>query len=825
MFKALVAHASDLMVLLDGQGRITYASPASLRILGRAPDSLEGRSVFDFLHPRDVRRAREAFSIHLGGKRAARPVQYEVLHRDGRWRTAEVLVTNLLHDPSVAGMVVNVRDVTDEVLVRDQLAASEQKFRSLVANLWDIITIHDTNGRYLYCSPAVTAQLGYTPEERIGTDPFVLIHPDDVELARSYWTDKNRGERSSLQYRLRHKDGGWRWLESTVQNLLDDEAISGIVVTTRDVTARRRRAVQQDALAAISSSALRGGPIDSLLGQAVRLVAEALEADRCAIVRDAGDGLVRTLAHSGAGSTGNAPSAEWTAGSMGLIRRALSEQATMVSNGNGTAAQPAAAAAIIAPSVGSPAALTVVSSRPGSHPEGDVSFLEAVSNVLASAITREHIELELRDQALHDSLTGLPNRALLTDRLETAMARLSRHPGRVTVLFVDLDNFKLVNDSLGHPAGDQLVSTVAHRISTVIRSTDTVARFGGDEFVVLCEDTDTAAAGHLAERIRHAVSEPINLGEQSVTITASIGMATTDDRTKTTDELLSMADTAMYAAKESGKDRATSFAFHMQLEATERLCALSGMRRALANDEFRLLYQPIVTVDTRVDRGCEALVRWQHPTEGLLAPVHFIDYAEACGLIIPLGDWVIRTACTQSAGWRRRGHDGLVSINVSGLQLTRSDLVSTVAQALEESGAAPADICLEVTENAVMSDLARANAVMKDLHGLGVRIGMDDFGAGHSSLSQLAELPFDFVKVDRSFIRRFDRDRRAAALLETIATLCRALDLPAVVEGVETAQQMKPLQELGIPYVQGFLFGRPMAAGEYELRAARCCSP
>ena len=763
-FKALVANASDLTVVLDGEGRITYASPAAESLLGCAPEALEGRSTFEFIHPDDLGRAKEAFGRHLSHPGKPNPVLWRIHHRDLGWRQAQVLVTNLLDDPSVGGLVVNVRDVTEEVEFRDRLAASEHKFRALVGNSWDIITIHDADGRFLYCSPAITAQLGYTPEEMIGIDGAPLLHPDDAAAAERLWATAKHGR--TVQYRFRHKDGSWRWLESTSKDRSDDPAIGGLVVTTRNVTARWRRSAQQRAVAELTSSALDGGPIEDLEAQAVRLVAEVLEAEHAEIVTPV-DGL-----------------------------------------------EPGAATALIVPGAGPTRALCVRSSRSEAFPHADVSFLEAVANVLAAAITRDGIELELREQALHDNLTGLPNRILLHDRLQTALARLSRRGGCVSVLFVDLDNFKLVNDSLGHPAGDRLVSIVAARISEVVRASDTVARFGGDEFVVLCEDTDETVARQLAERIRQVISAPVELEGRSVRITTSVGMVSTADSKTTPDELLSMADTAMYASKDGGKDCVMPFARHMRTEATERLEAFSGIRRALSNGEFRLVYQPIVSLETGGGLGFEALVRWEHPTEGLLSPSQFIDYAEAGGLIIPLGEWVIRTACAQSAAWNCSGRPGYISVNVSGLQLTQSDIAATIADALEESGAAPGDVYLEVTENAVMTDVQKATAAMCRIHQLGVHIGMDDFGTGHSSLSQLADLPFDYVKIDRSFIQRFDRDRRAADLLEAIVTLCRTLDLDAVAEGVETVQQMNHLKSLGVRFAQGFLFGRPVPAEE-----------
>jgi EAL domain-containing protein (putative c-di-GMP-specific phosphodiesterase class I) len=336
---------------------------------------------------------------------------------------------------------------------------------------------------------------------------------------------------------------------------------------------------------------------------------------------------------------------------------------------------------------------------------------------------------------------------------------------------------------------------------------------------VLCEQTDEVTAAEVAERVRRALVVPMRLRDRPIVVTASIGIAVTSYPSVTAGDLLAQADTAMYAAKQAGKDRSAVFDLGMRREVTERLDTATGLRQALTDHELLLHYQPVVRATTGAVMGGEALLRWQHPTEGLLGPERFIRYAEASGLIVPIGTWVVQTACRQSAAWRATGRPCSVSINVSGRQLARPDIVEIIGQALEDSGARPSDILLEVTESVVLSDLDRAARVMGELRELGVRLGMDDFGTGYSSLSYLANLPFDIVKIDRTFMTGYGKDRRTAALLETIAALCRSLDLRAVAEGVKTEDQLAEVRRLGIPYVQGFLFGRPVAAEELEAQA------
>lgn len=823
--QALLAEAADLTVLVDADGQITYASPASRRLLGYSPTAVVGGSAFGYIHPEDLRRARRALASRVSRGGRGRPIELRVAHRDGSWRHAEVTVTSLLSDPAVSALVVNVHDVTEQKRSEEQLRSSENRFRALVANSWDIITVHDATGRYLYCSPAITAQLGYQPEELIGRNPFALLHPDDLAVAVDFREVVERNQNgTTIQYRFPHRNGGWRWVESAVHNRLDDPAVGGVVVTTRDVTERRRREAQQAAIARLSSRMLAGGSIEALAQQAVEQVGAVLGVEHCSVVREEGEGRLKVLVRSGPPLVEDLFEAVRHGRPRTLSAQALQENRTVVWRAEPGQGAPEAvlervalrsgAASVVTPATGSRCTLAVYSERDDSLSTDDIAFLESAANLLAAAVTRHRIERELRRQALHDELTGLPNRALLIDRLRAALGRLTRRRSSVAVLFVDVDDFKVVNDSLGHSAGDVVVAGVAARVRDAVRSSDTVARFGGDELVVVSEDSDETAAGQLAERLRAVLAQPIEIGARLVTVTASIGYAVVSDPDATADDVLAQADAAMYAAKQAGKNRGVAFAAHMRASASAHLDAVTGIRRALEAGEFRVFYQPIIDQHTGRPAGCEALLRWQHPDEGLIGPAAVIPYAEESGLIVPLGEWVLRQACEQSELWRAAGRPHHVSVNVSPRQLLESDIVAAVARALADTKMAPGALSLELTENAVMTDLARATEVAEQLRALGVTVGMDDFGTGYSSLSHLARLPLDFLKIDRSFIANVDSDRRSTALLKAVATLSRALDLRAIAEGVERVDQLRYLEGIGIHLVQGFLFSPPVPAGD-----------
>jgi diguanylate cyclase (GGDEF)-like protein/PAS domain S-box-containing protein len=426
---------------------------------------------------------------------------------------------------------------------------------------------------------------------------------------------------------------------------------------------------------------------------------------------------------------------------------------------------------------------------------------------------RHALEQELNHQAFHDTLTGLANRALFVDRLSHAMDKGDRGENPVAVLFLDLDDFKAVNDSFGHPAGDDLLCEVAKRIRSATRPSDTVARFGGDEFAVLVESgTMPNAATAVAERIIEALTPTCRVLASDFAMRASIGIAIAGGPHVSPDELLRDADLAMYVAKRNGKGRYEMYRPKMHEDALKLLETEVGIREGLETDQFEVFYQPIVNTHTGRLIAAEALVRWNHPSRGLLAPIEFIGVAEDSGLIVPLGAQVLRAATRQGQLWRREGvvdDDFYVSVNLSAHQLQESDLVNSVSQALEESGLPPEGLVLEVTESALIENLAVTVPRLLALRALGVRLAIDDFGTGYSSLSYLSDLPINFVKIDKSFIDRIDSGPEGSAVVRGVIDLSRAMGFTCIAEGVEQEVQRHILDELGCDYLQGYLFGRP----------------
>ena len=426
-------------------------------------------------------------------------------------------------------------------------------------------------------------------------------------------------------------------------------------------------------------------------------------------------------------------------------------------------------------------------------------------------------ERALIHQAFHDTLTGLPNRALLDDRLGQALARRERRPLEIAVLFLDIDRLKWVNDSLGHAAGDQLLVTAAHRLTAVLRPGDTVARFGGDEFVVLCDDVGgECEALVVAERLREALAAPFHLRDREIGLTASIGIALASSSTHDSpDALLRDADAAMYRAKERGRDRVELFDDQMRSRAVARLETESMLRRAMDRDELRVHYQPVIDLSTDRIIGVEALVRWEHPDRGTVGPSEFITVAEDTGIIVNLGAFVLREACMQVARWNSRAPDRpplTVSVNLSAHQLRSRGLREMVAGALDRSGLAPRLLCLEITETALVEDADASRTALDALKDLGVTLAVDDFGTGYSSLLYLRRFPVGVLKIDRSFVIGLGTSAEDTAIVSGVIGLARALGLLAVAEGVETSEQVARLRELGCPLAQGYHWSTPLTA-------------
>jgi diguanylate cyclase (GGDEF)-like protein len=472
---------------------------------------------------------------------------------------------------------------------------------------------------------------------------------------------------------------------------------------------------------------------------------------------------------------------------------------------------------------GRPAALEFFSRDARPADAETLDSLRAVAMQIAQYEQRGQAELALRHMATHDALTGLSNRAALQQSLSRAIKRSIRHQKRLAVIFVDLDRFKQINDTLGHGVGDAMIKACGERLAKVLREGDAVARFGGDEFVIVLEDLSQASdAAVVADKVLGCCAEPFTIDGRELHVTASIGVSVYPEDGRDGETLLKNADTAMYRAKDKGRGVYQFYAAQMHAQGTERLMLENGLRRAIERNELVLYYQPKMDLRTRVITGVEALMRWRHPVLGLVAPDQFIPIAEETGLIEAMGRWALERACTDARAWQRYGLPPMqMSVNLSTRQLNGARLIADITEILDATGLDPSLLELEITESSMMRNPDHASALLHQLRAKGVTLAIDDFGTGYSSLSYLKRFPLSTVKIDRSFIKDLSHDRDAQALTDAIITLAHGLRMRVVAEGVETAEQLACLQERGCDEMQGYWLCKPIPADDVREFIAR----
>jgi diguanylate cyclase (GGDEF)-like protein/PAS domain S-box-containing protein len=736
--------------------------------------------------------------------------------------------------------------VTHGGLSADQLGV-------VLEHSFDTITVLEPDGTVRYSTPAAQRISGYPDAFVFGQSGFERIHPDDVGEVLEAFAEclRTPGLTRELQLRLRHADGHWITMQAVGNNLVDDPSIHGIVISARDVTLQReteealrtsegRLRDQAHILEMIATSE----PLEDILAEICRSVEAYSTETRCTIWLVDEDSMVlrpgaapsfpdsftRTLdglpVAEGAGVCGTAVFRAATV----VIADALEDPKTepFLDLARAEGIRGCWSTPVRAASDGRVLGTFATYLRePRGPTPAEEATVESLLQLAAIAIEHHVFEGQLSHQAHHDPLTGLPNRILFHELLEHALARSVRVNTAVAVLFLDLDRFKVVNDSLGHDAGDALLAVLARRLESVLRPGDVVSRFGGDEFTVLCEDIDPHAAGrqsvNVADRIIDAISEPFVLDGDEQFLSASIGIALAFHGSERPEDLLRDADAAMYRAKERGRGCCEIFDEAMRARAQDRHEIENALHRAVSREELRVFYQPVISLYDGECVGVEALVRWQHPDRGLLAPREFIPLAEETGLVVPMGLWILKAAATQAAQWRRSQREPSrfrLSVNLSGRQLQDPDLAPAVDELLETVGLDPQALCVEITETVLMEDAVGVGA-LKALKSIGVRVSVDDFGTGYSSLGYLRRFPVDEVKIDRSFVARLGTDPADAAIVAAVVSLGHALGVSVVGEGVETEAQLDELRELGADAAQGFLFAPPQPAADLTPRLLR----
>jgi len=668
----LLDAVGQAVIATDPEGNIIYWNRAAEEIYGWTKEEVMDQTLSEFVVSEDLReRAAEIRTSLKEGE--AWSGEFTLQRKDGTNFPAMVTSTPVRDERGIlVGMIGVSTDITERKEADARLRESEERFRSLVQNSSEIITILNEDGTVRYESPAVEQVTGYTSEERVGRSGFELIHPEDLGRLRTVYAEvrSDLGTSHSVEVRCRHKDGSWKHLEATVRNLLEDPSVLGMVVNARDVTERKV------------------------------------------------------------------------------------------------------------------------------------------------------LEGELRRRALHDRLTGLPNRQLFMDRLGQSLERTRRRKKlKAAVLFMDLNGFKIINDSLGHEVGDMLLALVAQRLQLSLRREDTLARFGGDEFAVLKEIESPDEATRVAERLIEELRKPFLLEQRELFTSISIGIALGDVRQKTPGDLLRDADTAMYRAKEENSG-CRVFDPSLHARAVRRLDLDNDLRRAMKGEEFVLHYQPMTSLHTGSIAGVEALIRWKHPERGLLAPSEFISISEEIGMTVSLGRWVLTEACRQAKEWQERFPKEpplSMSVNLSARQLYHPGIVTEVADVLEEFGLDPQSLVLEITEGALVEHLGDTVDKLRGLKDLGVGLTVDDFGTAYSSLSYLNFLPIDRLKIDRTFVRTLSTDHENYSIVMATVMLGHAMGIEVAAVGVETSRAFDAVRTLKCDIGQGYYWWAPRPAEEAEV--------
>ena len=732
------------------------------------------------------------------------------------------------------GWVATHEDITE--LKANRAAATERlSLQTLVDLVPDYLWVKDKDGKFLVANKALAADWNFEdPSQMIGRDDFEHHSLDLSEEFRRCELEVMKTGKPMIDREefVLSASGADKWILTTKVAFRNSKnEIDGVVGISKEITERKRfeliRSGQAELLEMIATSA----PLEDVLLRLVRLVESQVSGIRCSILLLESDGL--HLKHAAAPSLPQSyiDAVDGTrigpkVGSCGtaVYRRQPVKVTDIANDPLWENYRELAAAHDLRSCWSTPifshqgtvlGTFAMYSSTCREPAAGDESMVEMSTRIAGIAIERKQAEDRIRHMANHDSLTGLPNRTLLTDRLSQAVSMAQRHDNWVAVTFLDLDNFKTINDSLGHNAGDELLKTVAQRMRACVRSTDTVVRLGGDEFVIVMVDLpkNPDIISKKLQRIRTAIGDIIQLEGHEIKVSCSMGVAIYPNDGTDAEALLANADAAMYRVKEQGRDSIQFFTPDMSTKVQGKLKLQQELRNALTHNEFALLYQPQADLQTGKIFAVEALIRWNHPEMGLVTPDKFIPIAEEIGLIVAMGDWVLHEACRQNKAWQDAGLPPMsVSVNVSPRQFKEKNLVRRVVHALNESGLDAKYLELEITESLIMQDIEQAVQKMQELADLGIQISIDDFGTGYSSLSALKTFPVARLKIDRSFISNLTNSNSDKAVTCAVISLGQKLNLKVIAEGVETKEQVTFLRANNCDEIQGYFLSRPISS-------------
>lgn len=834
---ALEALSAEGMLVLDEHDEIRWVSGAALEILGARRDTLVGRRTDDIADEElrgllgrvDVRLSRgHEDDIVVERRRNGAPTQHLSLGgAELRTPGGEYL-----------GAALWMRDLTTRLLAERRLRESEARYRRLVETAQEIIWTCDTDLVITFCNRAIEDMLGYRAESVVGRSIIEGLRLDRAEEDLDAIRRVLGGEPCvQITTSLRRANGEDLDVEIDLVPLLDDDGIAGVSGITRDITAHRRAETEREratarhaAVAELGRRALVLEGPEAVMEDAARTLSSVLGLPACAVLElDPERDALRAAASTGdpavvAAAELQAPTEQTSHAGLAL-RTGTPASFSDLSRDDRFPADAALRATGVCAGLAVPVfvrgrtfgLLAGYGSRSRRFGSEELAFAESVANVVGSAVERVELDRADRERALHDPVTALPNRTLFTDRLRGAVARARRDRSHTAVFMLGVDGFRAVNDEFGRGTGDDLLATIAQRLRTEVRAGDTVARIGGDEFVILCEGlTGERDAIRIADKLAGLWDEPFVLPDGELFTTASIGVAVVEGGGAGADDLLRDADAAMERAKQRGRGRFELFDEDLRARVGERMRLELELHRALDRGELRVVYQPVVDLRSGTVAGAEALLRWEHPELGTVSPMQFIPAAERTGDIVAIGEWVLREACTQVASLQRRWPEFRLSVNVSGRQIADPGLPDRVAEIAADARLAPGTLGLEITESVLMEADGDPEVILARLRAAGAHLLLDDFGTGYSSLSYLKRFPLDTLKIDRSFVDGLGEEDEDSAIVAAIVQLASTLDLTVVAEGVETGEQLDRLSALRCDLAQGYLLSRPVDAEDLE---------
>ena len=793
---AIIEATPDFVGTITPDGRMLYINAAGRRMLGIGQaDDITGMMLADCF-PEWVGTVLANVALPAAARDGIWMGETALLCRDGREiSTSQVIIAHKDENGAVNFVSSIARDISERIALESRLTRSRDFHLKLFQHFPYMIWRSGTDGKFDYVNKTWLDFTGRKLEQELGDGWAEAVQPDDLDRCRNVYLEAfGKREPFEIEFRLRRHDGEYRWLMGNgapYEDLNGDFA--GYIGASYDITERKRqgeklrlwgRAIESSVNAILITDAeIPGNPLISANPAFERITGYRQEE---ALGRNCG-----FLQNEDTDQPG-----------IEELRQAIHEQR----EGH-----------VVLRNYRKDGSMfwNELLIAPVRDESGKVTHFIGIQNDVTERKTHES---QLERQANYDTLTGLANRNLFQDRLSQALISSRRNNRGLAVLFIDLDHFKQINDSLGHDAGDLLLTQVATRLTGNVREGDTVARQGGDEFVlILSEIREEDDVPVVAQKILQAMSAPFDINGRELHITCSIGIASYPKDGEDRQTLLKNADAAMYRAKELGRNNAQYYAAEMNLKAMERLVLENGLYHALERNEFLLHYQPQVDLRSGEIAGMEALVRWQHPELGLVSPAMFIPVAEDSGLIVSLGEWVLRTACAQNKAWQLAGFKPIsVAVNLSARQFRQPDLAEMVAAILGETGLDPACLELELTESLVMQDVEKTIATLSKLKAMGIKLSIDDFGTGYSSLSYLKRFPIDTLKIDQSFVRDITTDPDDAAIAKTIISMAHDMQLRVIAEGVETEAQKSFLQQRHCDEMQGYLFSRPLPAEMFE---------